>query len=186
MNINSQELVIKETDSIIGYKQTTETKKPEFKNPKERKLNNRLTLYRNLIHSQEFQKPESTSIVLDEDDYLNNLENIIKRDYFPDLYEKDNYENRNKYDKFDKINEEYFKNKREQKKDVEIKKLNIDSYCMNYTSDELESLKDIIYDDKRKRLKKIFWMYEQEHNANEKLLALKEYCDEYLKISDVI
>jgi hypothetical protein len=188
MNGNSKELVIKDTDSVIEYKPSTEIKKPEFKNPKEKKLNKRLALYHKLISSQEFQKPESTSIVLDEDDYLNNLENIIKRDYFPHLYEKDNIHKDQlspTYDRLEKINKEYFSNKTEGKNQIDIDKLNIDTYCMNYTSDELESLKDILYDDKRKKLKKIFWMYEQEHNANERLLALREYCDDYLKILDV-
>lgn len=45
MNNISQELVIKDTDSLINYKPSTEIKKPEFKNLKEIKINNRITLY---------------------------------------------------------------------------------------------------------------------------------------------
>lgn len=139
-----------------------------------------------MLKSEEFQKPEPTNIVLNENEYLTNFENIIKRYYFPDIYNNTNPDSlSSEFDKLDKINKEYFNTKDNKSKEVDISQLNIDTYCMNYTSDELESLKDIIFDDKRKRLKKIFWMYEQEHNANQKLLALKGYCDEYLKISDV-
>jgi hypothetical protein len=73
------------------------------------------------------------------------------------------------------------------KKGIDIENLNVDSFCMNFSSDELESLKDVFYRDRQNKLKKNFWMYESEHNANQKLKQIKDYSDKYLAIEgDVI
>jgi len=53
---------------------------------------------------------------------------------------------------------------------------------LNVNSEELESLKDIIFQDKKERLKKLIWMYSQEKNENEKILAIQNYVDKYLKL----
>lgn len=53
---------------------------------------------------------------------------------------------------------------------------------MKYTSDELESLKDIFRKDKLKNLKKNFWMYEQEYKANNKLMEIKANREEYMAL----
>jgi hypothetical protein len=60
--------------------------------------------------------------------------------------------------------------------------MNVDSFCMKYASDELESLREIIQKDKQKRLNKYFWVFEAEHLANEKLHALKDYGDEFMAL----
>ena len=50
------------------------------------KENNKISLYQKLLQRNEFKRPETKEIVLNEDDYLNYLEEIIQKDYFPDLY----------------------------------------------------------------------------------------------------
>ncbi len=60
--------------------------------------------------------------------------------------------------------------------------MNIDSFCMKYSSDELESLKEIIHKDKMRRLNKHFWVYEQEHKHNQHIKALKDYSQEFLSL----
>jgi hypothetical protein len=86
-------------------------------------------------------------------------------------------------DSLDKINSEYLKlsglNKN-QPLNIEI--IDVDSFVAKYSSDELESLKDIIHKDRQMRMNKHFWMYETEYKANEKLKALKSYDEEFLKL----
>lgn len=83
-----------------------------------------------------------------------------------------------------KINETYISEFKKSKltKIDNIDKVNLDSFCMNVNSDELESLKDIIFHDKKERLKKIIWMYSQEKNENDKLLEIQSYVDKYLRL----
>jgi hypothetical protein len=196
----NKEIVIKDTDSLIEYREIENKIQPKpF--TKEERLERRLALYAELIKSDDFKTPETKEIVLDEDDYLNQLERIIQRDYFPQLYAKRDdvseffkqintgFENpleSVRYDNMEKLNLEYLANRESKSKSVNIDHLDINSYCLNYTSDEIESLKDILFKDKKARLKKNFWMYEQEHKANKKLLALKEYTNEYLKLPDKV
>jgi hypothetical protein len=45
-----------------------------------------LEIYNKILELPEFKKPESIELILNEDEYLNNLEEIITRDYFPDLH----------------------------------------------------------------------------------------------------
>jgi hypothetical protein len=88
----------------------------------------------------------------------------------------------------ERINRDYLEelNQEKQKKPTLITdlpdKMNIDSFCMKYSSDELESLKEIIHKDKMKRLNKHFWIYEQEYKHNEQIKALKDYSQEYLSL----
>ena len=87
------------------------------------------------------------------------------------------------------INEIYTKEFQKSKniKLANINSINLDSYCLNVSSDELESLKDIIFHDKKERLKKLIWMYSQEQSENDKMLAIQGYVDKYLKLPlDVI
>jgi hypothetical protein len=85
----------------------------------------------------------------------------------------------------EKINEEYT-SERNKSVNIDVKpnldKINLDRFVMKYASDELESLKDIIFKDNEKRLQKYFWMYEQENKANEKLAQIKEYSEQYLAL----
>jgi hypothetical protein len=204
-NFNSgKELVIKEIDNIIEYKDRTSNNIQQPLSIKEQRVNNRLELYKTLLSKDEFKRPETKETILDEDDYLNSLEVIIQRDFFPHLYEKrmkdevsksfkqlinSDYTNpleSERYDNLDKLNREYLAQRDGKSKKINTDNFDIDSYCMNYTSDEIESLKDILYKDKKAQLKKNFWMYEQENKANSKLLALKEYSEEYLKLPDKV
>lgn len=83
-----------------------------------------------------------------------------------------------------KINEEYEKNLNNKNSEeyVDLKKYNIESFLLNHSTDELESLKDIIYEDKKKKLKTLFWMYEQEYKQNQRLKELQEYNEEFMKL----
>lgn len=88
----------------------------------------------------------------------------------------------------DRINEEYLnelksENSSNKKIKLNIDNLNIDSFCMNVNSDELESLQDVFYRDRQKKLQKYFWMYEHEHNANTKIKEIKEYTENYLAMT---
>jgi hypothetical protein len=53
---------------------------------------NRVSLYNALLKREEFKRPETKEIVLDEDEYLGYLEKIIQKDYFPCLYKLNNEE----------------------------------------------------------------------------------------------
>jgi len=80
--MNIQDLVIKDDDKIIEYNSINN--KNNFK--KDEKNLTTLQLYNKLLESDEFKKPETKEKVLDEDEYINYLEELISRDYFPDLY----------------------------------------------------------------------------------------------------
>ena len=69
---NTQELVLLNDDKILEYKEKTKTE---------------ITLFEKLLKSNEFCRAPTKETVLDEDDYLSFMEEIITRDYFPDLYE---------------------------------------------------------------------------------------------------
>jgi hypothetical protein len=90
------------------------------------------------------------------------------------------------YGNLEKINREYMEDikldKNRENKKINVDNIGVDNYTIKFSSDELESLKDIIHKDKQKKLKKFFWMYKQENDANEKLNALKEYSDQYLAL----
>lgn len=220
----SKELVIRDEDKIIEYREKTEllanknkNSLEEFKKPGKKSRTNKLAIYDKVISREEFRRIETKELVLDEDDYLNFLEEIIQKDYFPDLYEirkekvkfdflnqliKNNLEraqsatgNRVEYtnvrDNLDKINKDYFEDKKidmteekEKLPEIDVNKLSVDSFCAKYSSDELESLRDIFYKDNQKRLRKYLWMYEQEHKANEKIKAIKEYSNDFLALPD--
>jgi hypothetical protein len=197
---NVKELVIKETDSVLEYRDSDRPVQVAKRNRKEERLHGRLALYGDLIKSDQFKRPETKEVVLDEDDYLTNLERIIQRDYFPQLYAKREevssdfkqlngieYENpleSVRYDNMAKVNLDYLASREKGDNKVDINDLNVNSYCLNYISDEIESLKDVLFKDRKARLKKNFWMYEQQHKANKKHLALKEYTECYLKLPD--
>lgn len=92
-----------------------------------------------LENDEYFKKEEKKEKVLEEDKYLEYLERIINRDYYPE----------NKYNK-------------EEIPD----KVNIENYILNFTSDELESLKKVMHNNSKKTLKKFFWMYKKEFLLN--------------------
>ena len=81
-NNNIRDLVIRDDDKIIEYKTPIQKKTNKDIN---RSLTT-LELYNKLLESDEFKKPETKEKIIDEDDYINYLEEIISRDYFPDLY----------------------------------------------------------------------------------------------------
>lgn len=96
-NNNIRDLVIRDDDKIIEYRAPSKEKetKKDLKN-----LTN-LELYNKFLESDEFKLPESKEKVLQEDDYINYLEEIICRDYFPDLYRSKQFEK--EVNKFHKI-----------------------------------------------------------------------------------
>ena len=83
-----------------------------------------------------------------------------------------------------KINQEYENNfiNKNFEEQVNLKKYTVESFLLNHSTDELESLKDIIYEVKKKKLKTLFWMYEQEYKQNQRLKELQEYNQEFMKL----
>ena len=71
-NQNSKELILLNDDKILMYKD---------------KEKSEITLFEKLLKSNEFCRAESKETILDEDEYLSYMEEIITRDYFPDLFE---------------------------------------------------------------------------------------------------
>ena len=71
-NYQSKELVLLNDEKILVYKEKAKTE---------------ITLFEKLLKSNEFCRTESKETILDEDDYLSYMEEIITRDYFPDLFE---------------------------------------------------------------------------------------------------
>lgn len=117
--------------------------KKEEKNSNEKITFNDVDIYNYYLENDEyFKKEEKKEKVLEEDKYLDYLERIINRDYYPD----------NKY-----------KNNNEEIPDG----VNIENYIMNFTSDEIESLKNIMHNNSKNTLKKYFWMYKKEFLLNQ-------------------
>ncbi len=77
-----QDLVIKDDDKIIEYKQSN----GNIEHINSNKNLSSLELYKKLLESNEFKKPETKEKILEEDEYIIYLEELISRDYFPDLY----------------------------------------------------------------------------------------------------
>lgn len=78
---NIRDLVLTDNDKIIEYKALEKAQKIEtIKNL------STLELYNKILESDEFKKQETKEKILDEDEYINYLEEIINRDYFPDLH----------------------------------------------------------------------------------------------------
>lgn len=130
--------------SVVGYKNDND------------KICNDVEIYNYLLkNDEEYKQFESKEIMLNEDLYLQYLEKIINRDYYP-------------FHKSKKASNDIPEN------------VNIDNYVVNFTSDELESLKKTIHDNKAKQLKKILWMYKKEYlpnktQSNDKCLAKNNF-----------
>lgn len=84
----SKELVIRDQDNAVEYQQKEISKKDKNEKISMRtsRQNNKLSIYQNALKREEFRRKETKEIVLDEDEYLNCLEEIIQKDYFPELY----------------------------------------------------------------------------------------------------
>lgn len=76
------DLVIRDDDKIIEYKDPKINKAEK----KEEKNLTSLELYNKILQSDEFKRPITKEKVLEEDDYVKYLEEIISRDYFPNVY----------------------------------------------------------------------------------------------------
>jgi len=92
-------------------------------------------------------------------------------------------------DNLNKINENYEKtiknktnNSENNTNNIDLDQYSINTFLLNYTTDEQESLKSIIHEDKKKKLRQYLWIYEQEYNENQKLKELKEYNEEFMKL----
>lgn len=79
---NILDLVIRDDDKIIEYKAPISNK---VEKKEEKNLSN-LELYNKILNSDEFKRPLTKEKVLEEDDYIKYLEEIISRDYFPEVY----------------------------------------------------------------------------------------------------
>jgi hypothetical protein len=89
-----------------------------------------------------------------------------------------------------KINEKYektiknttYNSENNNNNPIDLDQYNINTFLLNYTTDEQESLKSIIHEDKKKKLRQYLWMYEHEYYENEKLRELKKYNEEFMKL----
>jgi len=75
---SSKEISIREIDNKVEYVST--------KVVNSSKSNDKSVLYQKFLQREEFKRPTTNEIVLDEDEYLRCLEEIIQREYFPHLY----------------------------------------------------------------------------------------------------
>ena len=78
---SSNQVSVKELDKMTDYKDLSMST-----NIKKSSGSNKINLYQKLLERPEFRRPITKEIVLDEDEYLNCLERIIQREYFPGLY----------------------------------------------------------------------------------------------------
>ena len=175
-----------------------EDNKLEYTNTKKSTTNNELTLYDQLLKTSEFGREPTKGIVIDEDTYLSHLEKIIVRDYYPFLNKDKNNEDKTKINDLNQsimsplaglknINQEYEDTlgkeaKAQNSKEYNLNNIDLDTYLANFNSDELESFKDVMFKDKKKRLRQLMWIYEQSNYHNNKMFALQEYTDEFMKL----
>ena len=176
--MENKELVLREEDNKLVY--------VDNKSKKE------LTLFEKLLSTDEFRREPTRGVVVDEDLYLSHLEKLITRDYFPFLNNSNTNTDKSKIDesvlspisKLRNLNKEYEDTfKTQSSKDYDLSKFNVDTYLANFNSDELESFKDVIFKDKKKKLMKLLWIYKQSNYHNNKMAELKEYSEEFLKLS---
>jgi hypothetical protein len=71
-NTITKELCLLNDDKIIEYKDKVQTD---------------ISLFEKLLKTNDFCRSQTKETVLDEDDYLAYLEEIITRDYFPEMYQ---------------------------------------------------------------------------------------------------
>lgn len=82
-NINTTTTLVLKSTGLMEYETTNI---PSSKKTKENTNLSTLEIYNKILELPEFIKPEKTEKIIDEDEYINHLEEIITRDYFPDLY----------------------------------------------------------------------------------------------------
>lgn len=189
MNTDCRELVIKEDK--LEYKPIP-TSIGTLSKGKDK--TDRVAIYKKVRERDEFRRPQTKEVILDEDHYLSYLEEIIQRDYYPAIKgkvsvrifkQKNNFSQQDHLKAFNKLNEEYEKKfSNPNKKIIDTQNLSVDEYVQSCASDELESLRDILHKDKEKKLRKFLWMYQQEHKHNDKIKALKQYTEAYLSLPD--
>ena len=71
-NSSGKELCLLNDDKILEYKEKQHTQ---------------ISLFEKLLKTNDFCRSQTKETVLDEDDYLSYLEEIITRDYFPEMYQ---------------------------------------------------------------------------------------------------
>lgn len=104
-----------------------------------------IDIYRECLEMAEFKEAKTKEKVIDEDEYLDYLESIVARDYYPNSNKDKQSPSTSRFDNM-----------------MIPLNMNVDTYLANFASDELESIKDIISKDNIKKLKKRLWMYKEE------------------------
>lgn len=123
--------------------------------------------------------------ILEEDKFLEGLEIIIKRDFFPELQKIENYykwknemydDARSKFgnilDKDSVNNDNDF--------DHNLEKQTLNQYLQKYTSDENKTLENIIQKDREDFCKKFAWMFDAIEYNDKKNAAVQEGNDNKL------
>ncbi len=88
--MNTSKVLVLNDDKIIEYKDATEVNAKStaidlFK-PKDKIAETKISLYKKFLERDEFKRAETKEIVLNEDEYLDCLEELIQKEYYPDLY----------------------------------------------------------------------------------------------------
>lgn len=85
-NTNAQSAQSAQSSQSLGIYQDKKSLL-KFMKPFGNKKETRLSLIQKFQEREEFKKPKTKEIILDEDDYLNCLETLIQKNYYPDLYQ---------------------------------------------------------------------------------------------------
>ena len=90
--------------------------------------------------------------ILSEDEFVSNLEEIIERDYFPELYQNNN--------------------RNECNRSVNVSKLSVDSFLANYTTEDNDAFEKLQEEDMKNRRIKYPWLYEDKSGRIPGMLML--------------
>lgn len=127
------------SQSIVQLSKTINTHEKNIKGADIRDIE----IYHECLEKPEFKQSKTKEKIIDDDEYLAYLERIVSRDYYPNA----------------KTDNKSFLGL---DNDIIPINMNVDSFLINFASDELESIKDIISKDNLKKLRKRLWMYKEE------------------------
>ncbi len=89
MQIRNEELAVSANNTSLNTTQNTNSLVPNSNTTftqTQKTSNTSMSLYQKCLQRDEFKLPKTKEIILDEDEYLSCLEEIIQREYFPELY----------------------------------------------------------------------------------------------------
>jgi protein DGCR14 len=115
------------------------------------------------------------TIVLEEEEYMKNLEAIVLRDYFPDLGKLQVYKSQADNTLLNKHTGQAKEIiEKSEDKAIDISNMTLDEYLHKYTSEDNKSFEKLFEKQKEKEAKKYAWMERQAELANARTLALQQ------------